>query len=434
MFKTLAAVVLLCASLPTHVMGLSVATNDAVSATSNGAPNQVIQWNKTLLVILRTPTLNPPTFTRLAATPCCMLPSTTPWTPFDGGHALYRVAPPFVSPRASKEAAAAVAAHGILATLYPSFQSQLDAQLQQALSEIPEGRNKSDGISIGNIVAAHVLALRVHDTDDHTPAPYVPSGDPGNYQLTPPNFAPAQFTQWAKITPWALSSASQFRPGPPPALTSDDYTKVYDEVKSIGFIDSITRTQEQTIIAKFWNGNIQNYWNEITQTAALSHQLNLTDSARLFALVNLSLADSVIAFYDAKYVYQFWRPVTAIREAADDGNPNTNPDPNWLPLNTKTAPDPSYPGAHSTISFAGAEVLRSFFGDQFDFSVTSEVLPGVVRDFHSFLCRGRKRRDWSRIYAGQHFRSDHVAGRDLGGKVGKSGLQRAYLLPRQPLI
>jgi membrane-associated phospholipid phosphatase len=350
----------------------------------------------------------------------------------DGGHALYRVATPFVSPQASKEAAAATAAHDVLSTLYPSFQSQVDAQLQQALSEIPVSKNKDDGISIGKIVAAQIIALRGHDADDPTPAPYIPSGEPGNYQLTPPNFAPAQFTQWAKIAPWALSKSSEFRPGAPPALNGDEYTKAYSEVKSIGFIDSTTRTADQTVIAKFWNGNIQDYWNEITQTAALSHQLNLTDSARLFALVNLSLADSVIAFYDAKYVYQFWRPVTAIREAADDGNPNTDPDPNWLPLNTNTAPDPSYPGAHSAISFAGAEVLRSFFGDQFDFSVTSEVLPGVVRDFHSFSAAAEEA-GLSRIYAGQHFRSDHLAGKELGGNVGTL-VFKSLLLPRRPLI
>jgi membrane-associated phospholipid phosphatase len=432
MFKTLATVALLCASLPTHVMGLSVATKDAVSATSNGVPNQVIQWNKTLLVILRTPNSQPANLHPTRSYAMLHVAIYDAVDAIDGGNALYRVAPPFVSPRASKEAAAAVAAHDVLSTLYPSFQSQLDAQLQQALSEIPASKNKDDGISIGKIVAAQIVALRVHDGDDPTLAPYVPSGDPGNYQLTPPNFAPAQFTQWAKITPWALSKSSQFRPGPPPALSSDEYTSVYSEVKSIGFIDSTTRTQEQTVIAKFWNGNIQNYWNEITQTAALSHQLNLTDSARLFALVNLSLADSVIAFYDAKYVYQFWRPVTAIREAADDGNPNTDPDPNWLPLNTKTAPDPSYPGAHSAISFAGAEVLGSFFGDQFDFSVTSEVLPGVVRDFHAFSAAAEEA-GLSRIYAGQHFRSDHVAGRDLGGNVGNL-IFKSLLLPRQPLI
>ena len=198
MFKALAAVVLLCASLPVHVMGLSVATSDTPSATSNDAPNQVIQWNKTLLVILRTPHSQP---TILHPTRSYAMMHVAMYDAVDainGGHALYRVAVPFVSPQASKEAAAAVAAHDILVSLYPSFESQLDAQLQQALSEIPDGKNKSDGISIGKIVAAQILALRVHDTDDPTPAPYVPSGQPGNYQLTPPNFAPAQFTQWAK--------------------------------------------------------------------------------------------------------------------------------------------------------------------------------------------------------------------------------------------
>jgi membrane-associated phospholipid phosphatase len=346
----------------------------------------------------------------------------------NGGHALYRIAVPFFAPQASKDAAAAEAAHDVLVTLYPSFQSQLDSQLQQALSEISDGKDKSAGIAIGRIVAAHIVALRARDGIFPTSDPYVSTGEPGNYQLTPPNFAPAQFTQWSKIAPWALSSVGQFRPGPPPALISDDYTSVYDEVKSIGFIDSPTRTEEQTVIGKFWNGAIQNYWNEITQTAALAHHLNLADSARLFALVNLSLADSVIAFYDAKYVYRFWRPVTAIREAAADGNPNTDPDPNWLPLNTKTAPDPSYPGAHSSISFAGAQTLLSFFGDQFDFSVTSEVLPGVVRDFHSFSAAAEEA-GLSRIYAGQHFRSDHVAGRDLGNDVGKL-VFATQLLPR----
>jgi hypothetical protein len=428
MFKALAAVVLLCAGMPAHVMGQSVDSSDAPSAITSTAPNQVIQWNRTLLVILRTPGSQPVTIHPTRSYAMMHVAIYDAVDAIDGEHALYKFATPFVSRQASKEAAAAEAAHDVLVKLYPSFRPRLDAQLQQALSEIPDGQNKSDGVSVGSIVAAHIVALRAADTDDPTPAPYVPTGEPGNYQLTPPNFAPAQFTQWAKIAPWALSIASQFRPGPPPALTSDDYTKVYEEVKSIGFLDSTTRTEEQTIIAKFWNGAIQNYWNEITQTAAVSHQLNLVDSARLFALVNLSLADSVIAFYDAKYVYAFWRPVTAIREAMDDGNPNTGQDPNWLPVNTKTASDPSYPGAHSAISYGAAQVLSSFFGDQFDFSVTSEVLPGVVRDFHSFSDAAEEA-GLSRIYAGQHFRSDHVAGRDLGGTVGNQ-VFKTLLLPR----
>jgi len=198
-------------------------------------------------------------------------------------------------------------------------------------------------------------------------------------------------------------------------------------VKSLGEIDSKTRTPDQALIGNFWNGNIQDFWNEIAQTAALAHHLNLAQSARLFALLNISLADSTIALFEAKYTYQFWRPVTAIQVGAD-GNANTNPDPDWLPLTTKTAPDPSYPGAHSTISFAGAEVLRFYFGDKFDFDVTSESLQGVKRHFSRFSAAAEEA-GLSRIYAGQHFRSDHLAGKGLGRQVAES-VADTILLPR----
>ena len=185
--------------------------------------------------------------------------------------------------------------------------------------------------------------------------------DHGN-SFTPPNFAPADFTQWPTVTPFALARADEFNQEPPPALTSDEYTSVFNEVKSLGEIDSKTRTSDQTVIGNVWNGDIQDFWNEIAQTAALGHHLNLPQSARLFALLNISLADTTIAFFEAKYTYQFWRPVTAIQAAGTDGNPDTHPDEDWVPLTTKTASDPSYPGAHSAISFAAAEVLRLSFG------------------------------------------------------------------------
>jgi membrane-associated phospholipid phosphatase len=193
-------------------------------------------------------------------------------------------------------------------------------------------------------------------------------------------------------------------------------------------ITSTTRTPEQTVIGKFWNGNIQDFWNEIAQTAALGHHLGLARSARLFALLNISLADTTIAFFEAKYTYQFWRPVTAIELAGDDGNPDTEPGPNWLPLSVKTAPDPSYPGAHSAISFAGAEVLKSELGDRFTFDVTSESLKGVKRHFTSFSAAAQEA-GLSRIYAGQHFRTDHVAGKSLGEHVAES-IVDTILLPR----
>jgi hypothetical protein len=225
------------------------------------------------------------------------------------------------------------------------------------------------------------------------------------------------FTHWPRVTPFALEHAKQFRLGPPPALTSAEYTAVFNEVKSLGIANSTAATPDQVLIGRFWNGQIQNYWNEITQTAVQAHHLTTAQSARAFALLNLTLADEVIAFYDTKYTYNFWRPVTAIRAAATDDNPDTTADPNWLPQAGKTAADPSYPGAHATISAGAAFVLKAVFGNkQFQLNVTSEVLPGVVRSFDSFAAV-EKEASLSRIYAGQHFRSDENAGERLGTAV-----------------
>jgi membrane-associated phospholipid phosphatase len=199
-------------------------------------------------------------------------------------------------------------------------------------------------------------------------------------------------------------------------LTSDRYSDAFDQVKSLGIAGSTTATADEALTGHFWNGAIQNYWNEIAQTASLAHNLTTAENARLFALLNLSFADSVIAFYDAKYTYNFWRPVTAIRAAATDGNPETEADPNWLPEVGNTAPDPSYPGAHAAISAAGAEVLTSFFRKRhFEFTVTSEVMPGT-RSFTSFPA-AREEATLSRVFAGQHFLFDLTAGQRLGSDV-----------------
>ena len=345
----------------------------------------------------------------------------------DGTYSPYHVRLSDVSRLASQPAAADQAAHDVLVALYPTFQTTLDAELEQDLAQIPEGQDKADGVTVGQKVAAEILAFRSTDGANVTLPPYVPGNQPGNYQFTPPNCAPADFIQWPHVSPFALARADEFRPAPPPQLTSEEYTRAFDEVKSLGFITSKTRTQEQTVIGNFWNGNIQDFWNEIAQTAALGHHLGLARSARLFALLNISLADTAIAFFEAKYTYQFWRPVTAV-ELAGDGNPNTEPDPNWLPLPTKTASDPSYPGAHSAISFAGAEVLKSTLGDRFTFDVTSESLKGVKRHFTSFSAAAQEA-GLSRIYAGQHFRTDHVAGKGLGAHVAES-IVDTILLPR----
>ncbi|MDX6469876.1 MAG: hypothetical protein QOF75_1679, partial [Gaiellaceae bacterium] len=218
----------------------------------------------------------------------------------------------------------------------------------------------------------------------------------------------------------------QFRPAAPPALTSDAYATAINEVESLGSATSTTRTSDQTQIGQFWNPPIQNFWNQVAQSVSLSHHSDLPTTARLFAELNLSFADSVIAFYDAKYTYRLWRPVTAIRLADTDGNPSTVADPNWLPLAGNTAADPSYPGAHSTISAAGADVLAGFYGNKQRFSVSSPALPGVTRSFGSFSAAAEEA-GLSRIYAGQHTRIDHVAGLALGHDVAGFVLRNALL-------
>jgi len=268
------------------------------------------------------------------------------------------------------------------------------------------------------------LAQRSNDGSNAQPIPFVFGRAPGDYQSTPPNFPPQpQFTHWSHVTPFALDRANQFRPGPPPLLTSDTYSDGFNEVKVLGIVNSTASTADQALTGRFWNGAIQNYWNEITQTAAVEHHLTTAQSARLFALLNLALADGVIAFYDAKYTYNFWRPVTAIRAADTDNNPDTLVDPNWLPEVGNTTPDPSYPGAHAVISAAGARVLSDFFkGDQFDFTVTSEVLPGVARSFTDFSAAAEEA-TLSRIFAGVHFRFDLTSGQELGRKVARFVVQ-----------
>ena len=388
----------------------------AVSATDfmTSSADEVVQWNKTLLTILRTPGAQPATIHPTRSFAILHAAIYDAVNSINTTHEPYLVRVDHVSPHASQEAAAAAAAHEVLLALYPTFQTLLDAQLEQSLARIPDGTDKTRGTDLGRAIAQATLILRSDDGSATAPVPYVFGTAPGNYQSTPPNF-PKQpvFTHWPHVIPFALRQARQFRPGPPPALTSPEYTASFNEVKSLG----IASTAEQALIGRFWNGPIQNYWNEITQTAAQAHHLNTAQSARVFALLNLTLADEVIAFYEAKYTYNLWRPVTAIRSADMDGNPQTAVDLNWLPPAGNTAADPSYPGAHATISAGGAFVLNTFFGRKpFHLNVTSEVLPGVTRSFDSFTAV-EKEASVSRVYAGQHFRSDEDAGERLGRAV-----------------
>lgn len=383
---------------------------EPVLATAGGGSGAVvIGWNQALLRLVRTAGVQPATIhpTRSFA----MLHAAV----YDAVVSVTRSAPPYLfeveaGRHASAVAAAAQAGHDVLAALYPGQRAGLDARLAGDLAGIPAPARDA-GVAAGVLVARLLVALRATDGSAVTP-PVLPPGDlPGQYRPTPPGFAPAVFTQWPAVTPFLLDRADQLRPAGYPDLAGAAYGQAITEVALLGQDTGSQRTADQTTQARFWAAPIWNYWNEIGQTV-LSGRAGLVTTAQAFAVLNLALADAVIAFYDAKYHYLIWRPITAIRLADTDDNPATVANPAWNPLATTPA-DPSYPGAHSVVSQTAALILRRYTGPTRQFTVTSEVLPGVTRSFTHFQDAANEA-GLSRVYAGLHSRLDHVAGQRLG--------------------
>ncbi len=384
-------------------------------AFAAGSGRSVVDWNRQLISILATPnaraaTIQPTrSFAILQAAEYDAVVSTT--------HAdrpyLWSVAAPR---NARPDAAADQAAHDVLTALYPSVSAGADQLLASKLAAIPDDRAKQDGIRVGRAVAAHLVAARSTDGSAATPAPFVPGTQPGDYRPTPPNFPSPVFTNWGDVTPFVLNRGNQFRPAAAPPVTSRAYATALNEVKSLGRDSSTSRSPDQTVVAKFWGAApIWNVWNQIAQNSSLAHRDSLEKSAKVFAELDLALADGTIALYDAKYHDPVWRPVTAIRLGDSANNPAITGDPTWTPL-AVTAPDPSYPGAHSDISEAAATVLTAFYGGHQRMVVSSDGMPGVTRGFSSFQGAADEA-GLSRIFAGQHTRIDHKSGQKLGRQV-----------------
>ncbi|MBV9414610.1 MAG: vanadium-dependent haloperoxidase [Solirubrobacterales bacterium] len=381
---------------------------------ASDTPDQVIAWNQELQKLLVAPGAQPPSIhpTRTMAIAQIAVYDAINGILGDGQPLVVRLR----GPRgASADAAAASAARTALDALLPSQQLATDAFFQTSLAQIGSGERVERGVRFGHEVAQAVVAARANDGASATPPVFTPASGPGEYQLTPPAFSPAGFTQTANVTPFVLDRAGQFRPAPPPALTSAKYAEDFAEVHALGELNSTARNADETAIGRFWGAApIWIAWNQIADQAAAGFGNSLEQNARLFALLDTTLADSAIGLYDAKYAFHRWRPITAIT-ASDQGNPNTTADPNWVPL-ANTANDPSYPGAHATFSQAAATVLEDFFGtDVFSFSLTSPSV-GITRTFTSFS-EASDEASASRIFAGQHFRYDEEAGQALGAQI-----------------
>lgn len=321
---------------------------------------------------------------------------------------------------ANPTAAAAAAAHRVLSHRFPAQQSDLDARLAESLQRLPKGSRERRGIALGRAAGEAIWNRRLNDGSDQF-GEYTPGTDPGRWQYTPPFegiiFVPA----WRFVTPWTLDRADQFRvPEAPPALASAQYALEYNEVKGIGDLHSVTRTADQTAYGRFWYEASDIGWNRITRIVAVDQDLDLAQSARLFALVNLALADSWIAGWDSKLYYDFWRPITAIRAGDTDGNPETEADPAWEPI-MPTPPIQDYPSTHSVLGDAAAEILASVLGDETAFTTTSSTAtdPDVeTRSFHSFTQAANENGD-SRVIVGIHFRSAVETGQRMGREIGR---------------
>lgn len=321
------------------------------------------------------------------------------------------------APLALPDAAVAAAARAVLVALVPDQAALVETEYTRTLQSLHEGRAKAHGIAAGQQAAAANLGRRQADGAESATSPvYQPGPHPGDYQFTEP-FDFGGLPGWGRVQPFVIDLAAHALGGPQ-ALGSAEYARDLTHVQAIGRVDSVTRTAEQTEIAHFWYEDSPLGWNRIAQAAIAKRGLDAWDAARALALVNFAMADGFIAGFAEKYEHRFWRPVTAIRAAADDGNPHTVPDRAWQPL-LVTPPVPDYPSTHTVLGWAAAEVLIDLFGDRLRYEATSLTLPGAVRRYHGFSQAAKENGD-SRVYAGIHFRHAVADGRRQGRSIGQS--------------
>jgi hypothetical protein len=383
-------------------------------ASSIGVPangDVVTDWNTSALDAIRAGHTPPPIASRSLAILHVSI--------YDAVNGIDRTHEPYLvqssaSASASLEAAASAAAHKALVNLFPAAASSFDALHAAILAGIPSGPQKTAGIGWGEFVANQILAARANDGSDAIVPPPGGSG-PGVWVPTPPAFAPYLLPQWGFVEPFGMSSSSQFRPPGPPSLNSQQYAADYNEVKELGALSGSTRTVDQTRIALFWADGAgtetpPGHWNSIAQIIAAAQGNTLEENARLFALLNIAMADAAICAWDAKYTFHFWRPVTAINFA--------EPLLNWTSF-IVTPPFPDYVSGHSTFSGAAATVLPFFYGtEDLPFTTGSDFLPGVTRSFLTCLDAAEEAAV-SRLYGGIHFRSANEDGLRAGISIGE---------------
>jgi hypothetical protein len=373
-------------------------------------PEVIIEWNRILLTTLATPGATDPTvfFTRPLAVMHLAI--------FDALASIDQTYMPYLdrvdaAADAHRDAAVAQAAHDVLAATFPTQRQIYATALAAQMSRLPAAAAQS-GARVGAAAARAIIDLRANDGWGRPAPEYILPNLPGYWQPVPPQNTPAGFAHYPDVTPFVIGSARQFLVEPPPALTSERYAADFNEAKALGSATSTTRTPDQTLVARLFAGvgtttGIPGVWNNLVRDLARSRGLNGLETARLYALINMAFHDALFVSFSGKYLYGLWRPTTAIREAARDGNPATEPDPGWLAL-IPTPPYPSYPGNYGCIASAMTRVFERYFErDNIPFSVTwgEAAGPGITRSYNGFrqLADEAAR---SRVYGGIHFNFD----------------------------
>jgi hypothetical protein len=331
-----------------------------------------------------------------------------------------------VAPRdASPEAAAIQAAYRVLRTYFTASASTLDTERANSLASIPDGQAKTNGIAAGEAAALAMIALRANDGS--SPAQFKIPGPavPGEWQATPScpivnGVAVGIAFQWGNITPFGISSVGEYLLDPPPVLTSHEYAKTYNEVMTVGSIDSTERPQDRANVALFYAASSPTQvFNQAVQQVAQERWHSLTENARALAVMNMAMNDSLVAAFFNKYHYNFWRPETAIHAGDTDGNPKTNADPSWAPF-VLTPCFPSYPSNHGSAANSAAEILRRIYGEGGHFmTLSNPTVPDIVLQYTTFKQITDDISD-ARVYGGIHFRTDQVAGERLGNAIGRA--------------
>ena len=371
----------------------------------------VLDWNETGLAVVVASGQRPPDGARaMAMLHVAMFDAINAVEPKYRAYAY----PSKASGSVSAEAAAAAAAQTVLAKLFPDQAQKIEAAYTASLAKIADGNAKTSGITLGRDVGSRCLAMRANDG----------AGGAATYKqkVTPGVYVPTAFvvsSEWAKVKPWFMRETTQFRPGPPPALTDAVWSRDLEEIRAIGGRNSAMRTPEQTDVARFWMVTGAPSWNPIVRSLAKSGNLSPIDNARLFALVNMAASDAFVAVFDAKYAYEFWRPVTAIRYESDPG---------WLPL-VETPMHPEYPCAHCISAAAVGTVLESQFGKDTVPTITmvSPTAPGVTRSW-TRISDYVHEVDNARIWGGIHYRNSTRVGEQMGTMIGELAV-KSFMAP-----